>query len=142
MLSSVLRSERAALVNVEIMRAFVRLRQTLQHDPQAGTSPVSGGGFTPISQHHLQIEKAGQSNEACERDVCASALELGESRLGDTKLGGHLLLRESLGFAPLAEERAGLRFGREALFWPRTCFSSHRCRISVFRISVGYSFFE
>ena len=29
MLSSVLRSPRAALVNIEIMRAFVRLRQTL-----------------------------------------------------------------------------------------------------------------
>jgi hypothetical protein len=32
MLSSVLRSERAALVNVEIMRAFVRLRQILQQN--------------------------------------------------------------------------------------------------------------
>lgn len=32
MLSSVLRSERAALVNVEIMRAFVRLRQMLQQN--------------------------------------------------------------------------------------------------------------
>ena len=30
MLSSVLRSERAILVNVEIMRAFVRLREMLQ----------------------------------------------------------------------------------------------------------------
>jgi hypothetical protein len=29
MLSSVLRSEKAALVNVEIMRAFVKLRETL-----------------------------------------------------------------------------------------------------------------
>lgn len=34
MLSSVLRSERAALVNIEIMRAFVRLRQILQHDTE------------------------------------------------------------------------------------------------------------
>jgi ORF6N domain len=32
MLSSVLRGERAALVNVEIMRAFVRLRQILQQN--------------------------------------------------------------------------------------------------------------
>jgi ORF6N domain len=32
MLSSVLRTERAALVNVEIMRAFVRLRQMLQQN--------------------------------------------------------------------------------------------------------------
>ncbi len=32
MLSSVLRSERAALVNVEIMRTFVRLRQMLQQN--------------------------------------------------------------------------------------------------------------
>ena len=32
MLSSVLRGERAALVNVEIMRAFVRLRQLLQQN--------------------------------------------------------------------------------------------------------------
>jgi hypothetical protein len=32
MLSSVLRSERAVLVNVEIMRAFVRLRQMLQNN--------------------------------------------------------------------------------------------------------------
>jgi len=32
MLSSVLRSEQAALVNVEIMRAFVRLRQMLQQN--------------------------------------------------------------------------------------------------------------
>ena len=34
MLSSVLRSERAALVNVEIMRAFVRLRQMLQQNAE------------------------------------------------------------------------------------------------------------
>lgn len=32
MLSSVLRSERAALMNVAIMRAFVRLRQILEHN--------------------------------------------------------------------------------------------------------------
>jgi hypothetical protein len=32
MLSSVLRSEKAALVNIEIMRAFVRLRQILQQN--------------------------------------------------------------------------------------------------------------
>jgi hypothetical protein len=34
MLSSVLRSERAALVNVEIMRTFVRLRQMLQQNTE------------------------------------------------------------------------------------------------------------
>jgi hypothetical protein len=34
MLSSVLRSPRAALVNVEIMRAFVRLRQMLQQNAE------------------------------------------------------------------------------------------------------------
>ena len=34
MLSSVLRSERAAVVNVEIMRAFVRLRQILQQNSE------------------------------------------------------------------------------------------------------------
>jgi hypothetical protein len=32
MLSSVLRSPRAVRVNIEIMRAFVRLRQTIQSD--------------------------------------------------------------------------------------------------------------
>jgi hypothetical protein len=34
MLSSVLRTEQAALVNVEIMRAFVRLRQLLQQNAE------------------------------------------------------------------------------------------------------------
>ena len=34
MLSSVLRSPRAAQVNIEIMRAFVRLRQMLQTNPE------------------------------------------------------------------------------------------------------------
>jgi hypothetical protein len=34
MLSSVLRSERAVQVNIEIMRAFVRLRRILQSDSE------------------------------------------------------------------------------------------------------------
>ena len=36
MLSSVLRSRRAVQVNIEIMRAFVRLRQMLQSDADLG----------------------------------------------------------------------------------------------------------
>jgi hypothetical protein len=39
MLSSVLRSPRAVQVNIEIMRAFVRLRQMLQQDARG---PLSG----------------------------------------------------------------------------------------------------
>jgi len=38
MLSSVLNSERAVSVNIEIMRAFVRLRQVLAHERQLGAT--------------------------------------------------------------------------------------------------------
>ncbi|MEY2396760.1 MAG: hypothetical protein QOF94_3105 [Acidobacteriaceae bacterium] len=54
MLSSVLNSERAVLVNIEIMRAFVRLRQMLASNAELsrrfderGSSPTPG---TPAGQ--------------------------------------------------------------------------------------------
>ena len=52
MLSSVLRSPRAALVNVEIMRAFVRLRQVLKRSTErAGVEQeLWGGGSTRRSE--------------------------------------------------------------------------------------------
>lgn len=46
MLSSVLRSERAVAVNIEIMRAFVRLRRLL------ASRPVSGCGSKWIPHGH------------------------------------------------------------------------------------------
>jgi hypothetical protein len=41
MLSSVLRSERAVLVNIEIMRAFVRLRRILASNVELARKPAS-----------------------------------------------------------------------------------------------------
>jgi hypothetical protein len=54
MLSSVLRSPRAVQVNIEIMRAFVRLRQMLHKTPNwRESSPPSKRNTTPNSRSSL-----------------------------------------------------------------------------------------
>lgn len=63
MLSSVLNSEQAVLVNVAIMRAFVRLRQELATGP--GLARRMENAEQVIAEHDLELtEHAAHINEA------------------------------------------------------------------------------
>ena len=56
MLSSVLRSKRAVLVNIEIMRAFVRLRQILATQPRSSLRPKRPSTFSSMRSSVFRIE--------------------------------------------------------------------------------------
>jgi hypothetical protein len=62
MLSSVLRSARAVRVNVEIMRAFVRLSGAARGSPPTAASrPPRGGSLARQSSPHRSVGSPGQS---------------------------------------------------------------------------------
>lgn len=61
MLSSVLRSQRAVRVNIEIIRAFVRLRKMLALNPQFGALPACQDVVSITIKGHYQLTTSSPS---------------------------------------------------------------------------------